>query len=261
MNSLNILTINIGNPSLDRARNQVKWLEQRFEDIFVLTETKESEGCKYIANYFDKPNNIDLFSFNTPQKYYVYYPRSITGDLGVMIISKIPIEIGYSIFDKSHKFYSRFAACQIMYCNIKLNIIGLYIPSRDSSVEKINRKIEFCTDVAKYIKDMQIPNNIICGDFNILDRNHIPHYSTFLDWEYRFYDFFINLKYVDVFRYCYPNINEYSWVGRTNDGYRYDYFFVSESLIKNITDCHFLHDTRTTNRITDHSALSLKLTF
>ena len=63
MNSLNILTINIGNPSLDRARNQVKWLEQRFEDIFVLTETKESEGCKYIANYFDKPNNIDLFSF------------------------------------------------------------------------------------------------------------------------------------------------------------------------------------------------------
>ena len=258
MSNLNVLTINIGNPSIERARNQVKWLEERSEDVFVLTETKDSEGCKYIANYFAKPHT-DLFSVDTGEKYYVYYPKSDTGDLGVMIISKIPIEKGYSIYDVSHKFYARFAACDIIFNQIKFSIIGLYVPSRDSSLEKVNRKKEFCADVANYIKNIQPTNCIVCGDFNILDSNHIPRYSSFLDWEYRFYDFFIKMKYVDAFRHCYPQLNEYSWVGRTNDGYRYDYFFVSDSLVAKISDCHFLHETRTTNKITDHSAVLLKL--
>ncbi len=258
MNYLNILTINIGNPSIDRARSQVKWIEERPEDIIVVTETKNSEGCKYIADYFNKPN-LDLFSINIKKKYHVFFPKSDTGDLGVMIISKIPIEREYSIYDSSHKFYSRFVACDIIFNQTRFNIIGLYIPSRDRSEEKINRKKEFCSDVANYIKNTQISNRIICGDFNILDRNHIPQYPTFFDWEYRFYDFLINMKYADAFRHCYPELNEYSWVGRTNDGYRYDYFFVSDSLINNIRDCRFLHETRTTNKITDHSAVLLKL--
>jgi len=260
MNSLNILTINIGNPSIDRAKKQVQWLEERNEDIFILTETKDSDGCHYIAEYFTK-DECDLFSINTKKKYYVFYPKSTTGDLGVMIISKIPIERGYSIYDKSHKFYSRFAACDINFNQKKISIIGLYVPSRDNSIEKINRKKEFCADVANYLKNTQPINCIVCGDFNILDKNHVPHYSTFYDWEYRFYDFFINLQYVDGFRHCYPNLNEYSWVGRTDDGYRYDYFFVSNTLINSIKDCYFLHETRTINKITDHSAVLLNLSF
>jgi len=258
MNHLSILTINIGNPSIDRARNQVKWLEERSEDVFVLTETKDSEGCRYIADYFLK-DSYDLFSMSSDKKRYVFFPKSNTGDLGVMIISKIPIDKGYSIYDKSHKFYSRFAACDIIFNQTKINIIGLYVPSRDSSEEKINRKKEFCSDVANYIKNVQSANRIVCGDLNILDRNHIPRYPTFFDWEYRFYDFFINMKYVDAFRHCYPKLNEYSWVGRTDDGYRYDYFLISDSLAGNIKDCCFLHETRTTNKITDHSAVLLKL--
>jgi exodeoxyribonuclease-3 len=258
MKNLNVLTINIGNPSIERARSQVKWIEERHEDIIVLTETKNSEGCKYIEDYFAKPK-IDLFSLDTEKKYYVFYPKSITGDLGVMIISKIPIEKGYSIYDNSNIFYSRFAACDIIFNQIKINIIGLYIPSRDNSKEKIDRKKEFCRDIANYIKNSQATYRIICGDFNILDKNHIPHYSTFFDWEYRFYDFLINMKYADAFRHCYPDLNEYSWVGRTNDGYRYDYFFVSDSLTDNIRDCCFLHETRTTHKITDHSAVLVKL--
>ena len=261
MGNLSVLTINIGNPSIERARNQVKWLEERPENVFVLTETKYSEGCKYIANYFAQSYS-DLFSANTGKKYYVYYPKSNTGDLGVMIISKIPFEKTYSIYDMSHRFYARFAACDIIFDRKKIRIIGLYIPSRNSSLEKINRKKEFCVDVANYIKGLQSTLNcIFCGDFNILDSNHIPHYSTFLDWEYRFYDFFIKMKYIDAFRHCYPLLNEYSWVGRTNDGYRYDYFFVSESLVERIDNCIFLHETRTTNKITDHSAVLLTLNF
>ena len=52
MNKVRLLSLNIGNPSLERARKQCLWLEGRQEDIFVLTETRESRGCEYIKNFF-----------------------------------------------------------------------------------------------------------------------------------------------------------------------------------------------------------------
>ena len=101
---------------------------------------------------------------------------------------------------------------------------------------------------------------VIMGDFNILDRDHRPHYSNFFEWEYAFYDALIALNYRDAFRYCHPGRQEYSWVGRTNDGYRYDYCFVSGALEKNILHCDYIHESREI-RITDHSAISVELKF
>jgi len=49
---IKILSLNIGNPSLERAKRQCEWLKERPEDIFVLTETKCSGGCEYIENFF-----------------------------------------------------------------------------------------------------------------------------------------------------------------------------------------------------------------
>lgn len=256
MAELKILTLNIGNPSLERARKQVKWLEDRNEDIFVLTETKNSEGCHFIKDYFFN-YGYNLLSLNSNIQYYVYFPQSTYNELGVMIISKIPFTKTYSIFNIDDKYYSRFAACEVEYKSETINIIGLYVPSRDSSVEKVTRKKEFCIAVANYLKSIPHNNTIVCGDFNILSKTHIPHYSNFLNWEYRFYDLFIELGYIDAFTHCNENVNDYSWVGRTNDGYRYDYFFVS-NLIK-INQCYFIHETRKTNKITDHSAVFLSL--
>ena len=46
------MTLNIGNPSLQRVQKQIDWLETRDEDVFVLTETKLSQGCLYLEEYF-----------------------------------------------------------------------------------------------------------------------------------------------------------------------------------------------------------------
>ena len=45
MSLLKVMTLNIGNPSLQRVQKQIDWLETRDEDVFVLTETKLSQGC------------------------------------------------------------------------------------------------------------------------------------------------------------------------------------------------------------------------
>ena len=38
---LKVMTLNIGNPSLKRAKRQIEWLERQDDDVFVLTETKK----------------------------------------------------------------------------------------------------------------------------------------------------------------------------------------------------------------------------
>ncbi len=49
---LSLLTFNIGNPSAERARRQLRWLITRDEDVLVLTETKDSAGCRLLAGEF-----------------------------------------------------------------------------------------------------------------------------------------------------------------------------------------------------------------
>ena len=49
---LSLLTLNIGNPSPDRAQRQLAWLVRREEDVLVLTETKASAGCRLLAEEF-----------------------------------------------------------------------------------------------------------------------------------------------------------------------------------------------------------------
>ena len=68
----------------------------------------------------------------------------------------------------------------------------------------------------------------------------------------------INMGFVDVYRYFHPQKNEYSWVGRTGYGYRYDYCFVSTNYINRIVNCGFIHETRN-YKLTDHSAFMVEI--
>ena len=63
----------------------------------------------------------------------------------------------------------------------------------------------------------------------------------------------------DAFLHLQPHDGEYSWVGRTGDGYRYDHAFCSRSLRDLITACRYLHQPRE-EKLSDHSALTVRLT-
>lgn len=254
---IKILSLNIGNPSLERAKRQCEWLKERPEDIFVLTETKCSGGCEYIENFFFQ-YGFDLFSLNSDIEYDVSFPKSNTGDLGVMIVSKHKITHSFNCFDSNSQYYSRQLEVTIEIDGKPLKIVGLYVPSRNAEKHKIERKQKFIKYIEKYIFVTDDANRIIAGDFNILSRDHLPHYNTFLSWEYDFYDHLKALGYEDAFSHCNPGVQDYSWVGRTNDGYRYDYCFVHSSLLDYVTECFFIHETRL-KRLTDHSAIVLTL--
>lgn len=233
---------NIANPSIKRAYNQVKWLNKRNEDIFVLTETKNSDGCLFIENYF-KNHNYDVI-FQKPEG----------KEYAVMIISKQNLKPS-KFFDSIGSLRSRVASTRLLLNGKFVEIIGTYIPSRDKSSQKIKRKKQFIVNLKKsFESNNKYKNRIFCGDFNILEPSHNPHYSFFENWEYDFYNSLKSYGLYDSFRHLNKNKKEYSWVGRTGNGYRYDHCFISDDLLFAVKKCYYLHEPRK-KRLSDHSAI------
>lgn len=247
MLQVSVFCWNISNPSLERAKKQAEWLIKRQENILVLTELKRSEGCLFLENFF------------ISRGYNVIFPKPIDNDYAVMIASKLPIES--TIFSKKMKFLnSRLASVEIDILNKKIEIISVYVPSRNASEQKILRKKLFLEKLLFVLKNNDYKGErIFCGDLNILEPNHIPHYSFFKKWEYDFYSNLKNHNLIDAFRHLNPLKKDYSWIGRTGDGYRYDHCFVSSNLSKSLSKSYYLHNPRV-NKLSDHAAIITEFT-
>ena len=246
LKKFSLFTWNIANPSAERAGKQASWLRERPEDILVLTETKNSEGCLFLERYFQ------AYGYN------VISSRPKDKEFGVMIISKFPLSA--SNFTKHIDYLdSRIVAAKINHPIGELEVIGVYVPSRDSSYEKIEKKKHFLKTLLDALEMIsQSSRRIFCGDLNILEPNHIPHYPFFEKWEYSFYQKLSKYQLKDAFRALNPRAREYSWVGRTDDGYRYDHCFISKNLLPLVEKCYYLHKPREI-RLSDHSALIMEL--
>ena len=122
--------------------------------------------------------------------------------------------------------------------------IAHHIPNYPSA-EKIERKqrfIRLTTDALQLGEQKQ--RMIIIGDMNVLEPDHQPRYRFSQDWEYGFYKHLSSMGH-DAYRLSNGAAMEYSWVGRTGDGYRYDHAFISQNIRPNITRCGYIHETRT----------------
>ncbi|WP_046502733.1 endonuclease/exonuclease/phosphatase family protein [Streptomyces odonnellii] len=241
-----VLTFNLNNPSRERAERQLVWLAARPEHVLVLTETADSAGCQLLAHRFEAAG------------YAVVFPRPERGERGVMIVSRLATEeVGPKVGYLPHRAVS----VTVQTADGPLGITGLYVPSRDATPAKTARKRDFLAECrAALPAGSTRPARLVIGDFNLLEPAHRPRYPFFRPFEYSFYTWLGDAGYVDAFRRIHPDAAEYSWVGKTGDGYRYDHAHVTASLGGSVTACTYLHDVRTgPERLTDHSALSLQL--
>lgn len=239
---------NIANPSAERAGKQAEWLRKRPEDILVLTEAKRSEGCIFLERYFQ------AYGYN------VVFSKPEEKEFGVIIVSKhllTPSSFSTCI----DYLQARVASAKLTLPSGELEIIGVYVPSRDSSPEKTDKKKRFLKSLTNALETTpRFSRRIFCGDLNVLEPSHIPHYPIFEEWEYDFYFNLTKYQLRDTFRYLHPSAQEYSWVGRTGDGYRYDHCFVSEELLPLVRKCYYLRETRAKElKLSDHSALITEL--
>ncbi|MFI5702530.1 endonuclease/exonuclease/phosphatase [Streptomyces xanthochromogenes] len=142
-----------------------------------------------------------------------------------------------------------------------LEVVGVYVPSRDQTEAKVTSKRTFLEGPAAVLPTGKAGHRLVLGGFNILEPTHVSRYRTFQAWGYEFYTGIATAGYRDAFRLLAPDALEYSWVGRIGDGYRYDHAHVSGPFMRHVTGSRYVHEPRTNEDrlLTDHSALTVVL--
>jgi len=140
-----------------------------------------------------------------------------------------------------------------------LNIVNVYVPSGTSGDSRQQFKYEFLDafeDFCRTFIKKKKPRLLVGGDFNICHRAidiHHPEVATkkaltgFLPEERAWLDRFLELGFVDTFRFVHGDIRDrYSWwsyragARKKNLGWRIDYLFASSDLAANITNAKIL---------------------
>jgi len=243
---LSILTVNIGAASRERAEDMLRWLSGRPEDVFILTETSAGAGTAYLLDQFRQAG------------YAVVHTPDASGDRGAALVSRTAIT--ETLVMAGVSLPGRVAAA-VLDTSPAVAVLGMYVPSRDRSADKTEKKQTFVASLLAALDELpeSLRNRLVVGgDYNVIARTHRPLHPGFLPFEFGLLETLEAHGLVDAHERCSPGAQPYSWIGRTGDGYRYDYFHVGRELAERITSCAYLHETRD-QRLTDHAAVKLEL--
>ena len=125
---LAVTTLNVGAAAAPRAREILRWLRRRTSDVLVLSETSAGPGTDLLADGLRTSGYLVLGACE-PQ------------DRGVLIAVRGPAT-EEAIVKSAVTLPSR-AVCARLGGSTPVNILGVYVPSRDRSPAKIERKRDF----------------------------------------------------------------------------------------------------------------------
>jgi exodeoxyribonuclease III len=235
---LSVMTLNIANPSRARAEKQLDWLASRPEQILVLTETSANEGSRLVAERLGNAG------------WRVQYSVPPQGERGVMLATRVAGELA----TEELPIYLPDRAATMLVSGVQ--IIGVYAPSRDASVEKVARKRRFLAELLTLIGQRPGGKQMVIGDLNIVEPGSRGVTGLFQDWEFEFYEELPSMQWADAFRQLHPDRGADSWVDPNGVGFRFDHCFLSAGLTERLVRCEYVHETRT-DGLSDHSALSV----
>ena len=227
---MTIISYNVNGIRAAIRKGFLEWLQQANPDIVCIQETKAH------------PEQLDLEEFEKAgYPYHYWHSAQKKGYSGVAILSKIePKHVEHGTGIEHMDFEGR---------NIRadfedFSVMSLYLPSGTNDA-RLDHKFKFMDDFQEYINDLkkEIPNLIICGDYNICHRPidiHDPvrlkNVSGFLPEERAWIDSFMKSGFIDSFRHFNDEPHQYSWwsyranARNNNKGWRIDYNLVAEPL-------------------------------
>jgi len=238
---MKIISYNVNGIRAAIKKDFIGWLKAANPDVVCLQEIKAMK------------EQLDLTLFEEAGYTYNYwYSAQKKGYSGVAILSKMePNHVEYGTGIASMDFEGR---------NIRadfdgVSVLSLYLPSGTNDA-RLNHKLEYMDLFQEYINNLKenIPNLIICGDYNICHEEidiHNPKMkgvSGFLPVERNWIGSFINKGFIDSFRFINPELQQYSWWSyransrANNKGWRLDYAMVSKPLQENIKRAVILTD-------------------
>ena len=227
---MKIFSYNVNGIRAAIKKGFIQWLEKYNPDVICLQEIKANK------------DQLDIELFNEiGYKYNYWFSANKKGYSGVAILSKYkPLKINYGTGIDHMDFEGR---------NLRLDfenfsVMSLYLPS-GTNIKRLEYKFKYMQEFYNYVMELKktVPNLIICGDYNICHEAidiHDPvrnaKVSGFLPEERLWISKFINLGFVDSYRYLNSEPHHYSWWSYransrlNNKGWRIDYNMVSETL-------------------------------
>ncbi|MDA7810045.1 exodeoxyribonuclease III [Flavobacteriaceae bacterium] len=237
---MKIFSYNVNGIRAAIKKGFLEWLNEYGPDIICIQEIKAN------TDQLD----LDLFS-KIGYKYNYWFSAQKKGYSGVAVLSKKkPVSVCYGTGIEHMDFEGRNLRLDFE----KFSVMSLYLPS-GTNIQRLGYKFKYMEEFYNYILELKksIPNLIICGDYNICHEIidiHDPirnvKISGFLPEERSWITNFMNLGFIDSFRYLNPDPNSYSWWSyransrANNKGWRIDYNMVSENLKSNIKSSYIL---------------------
>lgn len=241
-----VLTWNIQNPSIERARAQLDWLVGMKANIIILTEAKYSKGSDYIVSSLESLG------------YTVFFSAPVDGEYSTIIASRGFVTEKWAV---NIAFLPHRVEAAILKTFLgDLRVVGMYAPSHGMDESGDTKRLNFQCQITQWLASLSksggIVNLIVGGDLNVIEPDHVPHIAAFSEEDYQFYDSFTKAGLVDAFKLMQPAGREYSWISRDGEGQRLDHFFVSTDISSHIIECCYKHASRR-SKLSDHSAMWL----
>ena len=231
---MKIVSYNVNGIRAAMKKGLLEWLQQANPDVICIQETK--------ANV-DQVDVAQIEAAGYPFHY--WYSAQKKGYSGVAIFSKTEpnhIEYGTGID------YMDFEGRNIRADFDNVSVMSMYLPS-GSNVDRVELKLRYMRDLQEYVNELkkEIPNLVICGDYNICHEAidiHDPvrnkNVSGFLPVEREWIGNFIKSGFIDSFRHFNKEPHNYTWwsysanARNNNKGWRIDYNTVAQPLQDNL---------------------------
>ncbi|MFC2113966.1 exodeoxyribonuclease III [Bacteroidota bacterium] len=227
---MKIVSYNVNGIRAAISKELVTYLSLKSPDIICFQELKAH------------PEQFDVSLFEDQGYHAYWFPATKKGYSGVGMLSKQkPDRVVIGCGEAKYDYEGRILRADFG----DISQISAYFPSGSSGDERQAFKMEFLEFFYNYIENLQKerPKLIISGDYNICHEAidiHDPirnaKSSGFLPEEREWMSDFIELGFIDSYRFMHPKTVKYSWwsyraqARMKNLGWRIDYNMVSAPL-------------------------------
>ena len=252
---MKILSYNVNGIRAAITKGFLDWLQAANPDVICLQEIKATQ---------DQIPVLEITAAGYPFQY--YFSAEKKGYSGVAILCKtepkqIVFGTGIDYMDKEGR-------------NVRVDfddvsVMSLYLPS-GTNIDRLGHKFQYMADLQNYINELkkEVPNLIICGDYNICHQAidiHDPirnaKVSGFLPEEREWLDTFMKNGFLDSFRMLNPEPHHYSWwsyranARNNNKGWRIDYNLIAENMKDRVKRAYILPDAKHS----DHCPVAIEI--
>ena len=253
---MKVLSYNVNGIRAALKKGFADWLQAADPDVLCIQETKALQ------------EQVDTGVFEDLGYHHYWFSAQKKGYSGVAILTKKePNKVVYGCGIDHIDFEGRILRVDFD----EVSVMSLYLPS-GTNVDRLDYKFKFMDEFQDYIEKLkkEIPNLVICGDYNICHEAIDIHdpvrnktVSGFLPEERSWLDGFMRSGFIDSFRYLNSEPHQYSWwsyranARNNNKGWRIDYALVSSPLKENISRSFILPEAKHS----DHCPVGLELNF